>query len=60
MRTLRKFDEMRPVSMETGVNKYAEGSCLIKMGDTHVMCTATIDTHMPLFTAAGLHHRGDE
>ena len=47
MRTLRKFDEMRPVSMEIGVNKYAEGSCLIKMGDTHVMCTATIDTHMP-------------
>lgn len=49
MRSLRKFDEMRPVSMEINVNKHAEGSCLIKMGDTHVMCTATVDTHMPVW-----------
>ena len=38
---------MRPVSMETGVNKGAEGSCLIKMGGTHVLCTASVDFSQP-------------
>ena len=36
----RKLDEMRTVSIEAGVMKHAEGSCLIKMGDTHVLCSA--------------------
>ena len=33
----RQLDEMRVVSVETGFSKHAEGSCLIKMGDTHVL-----------------------
>jgi ribonuclease PH len=45
----RKTDEMRAVSIETGVTKHAEGSCLIRMGDTHVLCTATIDERVPPF-----------
>ena len=40
---------MRAVSIETGVLKHAEGSCLIRMGDTHVLCTATIDERVPPF-----------
>lgn len=45
----RKLDELRTVSIETGVVKHAEGSCLIKMGDTHVLCTATIEDRAPSF-----------
>lgn len=45
----RKLDDMRTVSIETGVVKHAEGSCLIKMGDTHVLCTATIEDRPPPF-----------
>jgi len=45
----RNVDEMRPISIETGVTKHAEGSCLIKCGDTHVLCTATIDPSVPRF-----------
>lgn len=45
--SLRKNNQMRPVSMETGVNKWAEGSCLIKMGGTHVLCTASVDFSQP-------------
>lgn len=45
--SLRKFDQMRPVSMETAINKWAEGSCLIKMGGTHVLCTASVDFNQP-------------
>tara|TARA_R100001039_G_scaffold36839_1_gene33931 strand:- start:9 stop:695 length:687 start_codon:yes stop_codon:yes gene_type:complete len=40
---------MRSVSIETGVLKHAEGSCLIKVGDTHVLCTATIEERVPPF-----------
>lgn len=40
---------MRAVSIETGVTKHAEGSCLIKVGDTHVICTATIEDRVPPF-----------
>jgi ribonuclease PH len=40
---------MRAVSIETGVLKHAEGSCLIKVGDTHVLCTATIEERVPPF-----------
>lgn len=45
--SLRKPNQMRPVSMETGINKWAEGSCLIKMGGTHVLCTATVEFAQP-------------
>ncbi|SFL13067.1 RNAse PH [Loktanella salsilacus] len=45
----RKIDQMREVSIETGVTRHAEGSCLIRMGDTHVLCTATIDERVPQF-----------
>jgi len=45
----RKLNEMRPVSIETGVMKHAEGSCLIKMGETHVLCTATVEDRPPPF-----------
>ncbi|GAA6147105.1 ribonuclease PH [Pseudooceanicola nitratireducens] len=40
---------MRQVSIETGITKHAEGSCLIKVGDTHVICTATIEDRVPPF-----------
>ena len=45
----RQADELRPVSMEKGVVKFAEGSCLIKMGDTHMHITATVDDSVPRF-----------
>jgi ribonuclease PH len=38
---------MRPISIETGVTRHAEGSCLIRCGDTHVLCTATVDERVP-------------
>ncbi|SFD63678.1 ribonuclease PH [Roseivivax sediminis] len=45
----RNLDEMRDVSIETGVTKHAEGSCMIRVGDTHVLCTATIEDRVPPF-----------
>ena len=45
----RAPDTMRPVSLEPGVAKYAEGSCLAKFGDTHVLCTATVEERVPPF-----------
>lgn len=45
----RELDQMRAVSIETNVTKHAEGSCMIKMGDTHVLCTATIEARVPPF-----------
>jgi len=43
----RSNDEIRPLEIEVGVNKHAEGSALIKFGDTHVICTASIENHVP-------------
>jgi ribonuclease PH len=40
---------MRPVTLEPGVAKYAEGSCLAKFGDTHVLCTASVEERVPPF-----------
>jgi ribonuclease PH len=40
---------MRPVSLEPGVAKFAEGSCLAKFGDTHVLCTASVEERVPPF-----------
>lgn len=45
----RRTDEMRAVSIETGVNRHAEGSCLIRVGNTHVLCTASLDERVPPF-----------
>lgn len=45
----RSFDQLRDVSIETGFMKHADGSCLIKMGETHVICTATIEDKAPPF-----------
>ncbi|MFD1198376.1 ribonuclease PH [Brucella gallinifaecis] len=43
----RVADEMRAVSFERGVSKHAEGSCLVKFGDTHVLCTASLEEKVP-------------
>jgi len=43
----RKDLEIRPLTIETGVNRYAEGSALIKAGNTHVLCTASIEEAVP-------------
>jgi len=43
----RQPDELRAVSLERGVVKYAEGSCLVKFGDTHVLVTATLEERLP-------------
>ena len=45
----RELSELRAVSIEIGVMKHAEGSCLIKMGDTHVLCSASIEDKPPPF-----------
>jgi ribonuclease PH len=45
----RKLSELRGVSIETGVQRHAEGSCLIRCGDTHVLCTATVEDKPPSF-----------
>ncbi len=45
----RANDALRPVTFETDVSKYAEGSCLAKFGDTHVLCTASIEDSVPPF-----------
>ena len=43
----RETNEMRTVSIETGVTRHAEGSCMIRCGDTHVLFTASIDERVP-------------
>ena len=45
----RRPDALRAVTLETGVNRYAEGSCLIGFGHTKVLVTASIDTSVPGF-----------
>ena len=45
----RALDQMRPISIEANVTKHAEGSCLIKVGDTQVICTATLEERVPPF-----------
>ena len=47
MRQDRTFQELRDISFETNVNLHAEGSCLVKFGNTHVLCTASIDEKIP-------------
>lgn len=45
----RKADELRPLTLTAGFSRNAEGSCLIKSGNTHVLCTATIEAGVPSF-----------
>ena len=43
----RAPDQMRPITMEAGFTRHAEGSCLISFGDTRVLCTASVETSLP-------------
>ena len=43
----RSPDEMRKVSFERSIARYAEGSCLVKFGETHVLCTASLEEKAP-------------
>lgn len=43
----RKADQLRDISLEPDVSKYAEGSCLAKFGDTHVLCAASVEQRVP-------------
>ena len=45
----RQVSDMREISIEPGVMKHAEGSCLIKMGETHVLCSASVEQRVPPF-----------
>ncbi|MET4699113.1 ribonuclease PH [Constrictibacter sp. MBR-5] len=45
----RATDQLRQVSLETGVNRYAEGSCLVAFGHTKVLCTASVEDRVPPF-----------
>ena len=50
MRALsRKNESLRKIELLAGVNKYADGSCLVSFGDTRVLCTATIENKVPVF-----------
>lgn len=44
---MRTFNELRPLTLELGTALHAEGSCLIRMGDTHVLCTASLEEKVP-------------
>ena len=55
----RAADSLRPVTLEPGVAKHAEGSCLVKFGDTHVLCTATVEDKPPLLSAQHRSRLGD-
>jgi ribonuclease PH len=45
----RAADALRPIRLEPGINKYAEGSCLVRFGDTQVLCTASVEERVPPF-----------
>ena len=45
----RRFDQLREISLEPGVSAHAEGSCLVKFGRTHVLCTASLEMGVPPF-----------
>jgi len=49
----RKPDQMRDVSFTRGFTKHAEGSCLVKFGDTHVLCTASLEERVPPWLKGG-------
>ena len=45
----RAADQLRQIQLEPGFSKYAEGSCLVKFGDTHVLCCASVEDRVPPF-----------
>jgi ribonuclease PH len=45
----RSPDQLRPITLDPGFSRYAEGSCLVKFGETHVLCTASVDEKVPPF-----------
>ena len=45
----RNFDQIRNITLEANFSSYAEGSCFAKFGNTHVLCTASVDTKLPLW-----------
>ncbi len=45
----RELNELRTIQIDVGVTKHAEGSCMIKVGDTHVLCTASLEARVPPF-----------
>jgi ribonuclease PH len=48
MRSFNRSDrDLRPVTLEVGVSKHAEGSCMVRFGDTQVLCTASVDDRVP-------------
>ncbi|HEV7254419.1 MAG TPA: ribonuclease PH [Mesorhizobium sp.] len=49
----RQDDELRAISFERGVSRHAEGSCLVKFGDTHVLCTASLEERVPSWLRGG-------
>jgi ribonuclease PH len=54
MRTSKRaLDELRRVTLERGVSKHAEGSCLVRFGDTHVLCTASVSEQIPSWLRGG-------
>ena len=49
----RAVDELRPVTLERGIAKHAEGSCLVRFGDTHVLCAASLADQVPAWLRGG-------
>lgn len=47
----RRFDQLRPLEIQTGFQKHAEGSALVKLGDTWVLCAASVERTVPPFLA---------
>ncbi len=45
----RQSDELRSIALETNWSKHAEGACLARFGDTHVLCTASVESRVPPF-----------
>ena len=45
----RNFDELRNIVLEANFSPYAEGSCIAKFGNTHVLCTASVESKLPLW-----------
>ena len=49
----RKPNQLRAVSFERGITKHAEGSCMVRFGDTHVLCTASLEERVPPWLKGG-------
>ena len=49
----RAADALRPVTLEPGISRHAEGSCLVAFGDTHVLCTASVGRAVPPWLKGG-------